>query len=93
MDVVTTVGRQPFEIGDGLRSEADAALADAEALVIDLAGAGDDVEVAAGDRSVVDRSVLVDPLFEATASATAAESFPFLLGECLWLPVVHRDGS
>ena len=83
MDVVTTVGRQPFKVGDGLRGKLDAAFAHTETLVIDLAGAGDNVEVAAGDRSVVDRSVLVDPLFEAAATAAAAEPFPFLLGECL----------
>jgi uncharacterized protein (DUF58 family) len=82
MNVVTTVGRQPFQVGDGLRGKLDAALADAEALVIDLAGAGDNVEVAAGNRGVVDRAVLVDPLFEAAATAAAAEPFPFLLGEC-----------
>jgi hypothetical protein len=39
VDNVAAFVRQPFEVGDDLGSETDAALADAEALVVNLAGA------------------------------------------------------
>ena len=89
VDDVSAVRRQPFQAGDNLRGETDAAFADGKSLMVDLADPRDDVEIAAGDRGVVDRTVFGDPFFEAAAPTTATKLFPFRAGEL----ILHGDES
>lgn len=63
---------QPFEGCNKLGGELDAFRIDAEAALVDLAFAGDQIEVAAGDLGIEDRAVVIFNLLKTAEAALSA---------------------
>ena len=63
---------QPFEGCDELRGQLDAFRIDAEAALVDLAFAGDNIEIAAGCLGIEDSAVVILNLFKTAETALLA---------------------
>jgi len=74
---ISAVGGKPLHGFNYLRGQFDAPFVDIEALVINLAFAGDDIEEATGNIRRSYGAVSFHPLFEAAQATALAEIFPF----------------